>query len=100
MRLEEHDKEICLALLEAADLADLWNDLLNVQTDLYFTQEAGLIASQKFWQEAKNILEFGSGNGAYLDQLSARFEGKNYLGIEKQSKLAKQSNQNFGRSEI
>ena len=95
-RLDEHDKETCLELLEAADLGTLWDNFLSLQTELYFNQEADLIESQQFWQKAKNVLELGSGNGAYLHKLSARFQDKNYLGIEKQSKPVTQAEQNFG----
>lgn len=95
-RLDEYDKATCLQMLEEVDLADLWNVFLSVQTDLFFNQEADWIANQKCWQEAKNVLELGSGNGAYLHKLSERFKDKNYLGIEKQPKPANQSNQNFG----
>ena len=65
-----------------------------------FTQEADLIANQNFWQQAKNVLELGSGNGAYLHRLSTRFSDKNYLGVEKQPEPVKQSNQNFGGSKL
>lgn len=94
-RLDEYDKKSCLELLQAADLSELWNAVLSVQTKLFFTQEADLIANQEFWQKAKNVLELGSGNGAYLHRLSTRFADKNYLGVEKQHELVKQSNQNY-----
>ena len=63
--LDEHDKETCLELLETADLGTLWDNFLKRPTELYFTPEADLIESHKFWQKAKNVLELGSGNGAF-----------------------------------
>ncbi len=98
--LDEDDKQTSLELLETADLDSLWDNFLSVQTELYFTQEADLIEGQKFWQKAENVLELGSGNGAYLHKLSARFQDKNYLGIEKQSKPVSQSEQNFSGSKL
>lgn len=95
--LEQYDQETCLEMLEAIELADLWSHFLSGQTNLFFDQEAGLITSESFWQEAKSILEIGSGNGAYLHKLSGRFEDKQYVGIEKQAKLVEQSTQQFGQ---
>ena len=33
--LDEHDEKSCLELLKTADLAELWNALLSVQTELF-----------------------------------------------------------------
>lgn len=95
--LEEYDQETCLEMLKAVDLTDLWSCYLSGQTNLFFDQEAELIANETFWQEVKNVLDLGSGNGAYLHKLSARFEEKHYVGIEKQAKFVEQANQKFGK---
>ncbi len=95
-RLFEYDKQICTEILQTADEADLWNHFLTGQVGLYFSQEAKLLASEKCWLTAQNVLDLGSGNGMYLYRLSEAFKDKAYLGIEKQLSLVKQSDEEFG----
>ena len=95
-RLYEFDKETSIQMLESATLQELWDAFLSVQTELFFSQEAEQLANQKFWQESHDVLEMGSGNGAYLNQLSHEFDDKRYVGIERQHHLALQSEKNFG----
>lgn len=95
-RLYEFDKETAVQMLESATLQELWDAFLVVQTDLFFSQEAAQLANQKFWQDANDVLELGSGNGAYLNQISHHFHDKKYFGIEKQTLPALQSEKNFG----
>ena len=40
--LEQYDKETCLKILEDANLDELWNRFLFVQTTLFFEQESHL----------------------------------------------------------
>lgn len=96
--LDEYDKENCLELLETVELGDLWNDFLSIQTDLYFPQEVDWIKNQKSWQNTKDVLELGSGNGAYLNKLSENFKDKNYLGVEKQFRFVSESSHRFSKS--
>ena len=93
--LESYPKETCLTILQNVEFADLWNNFLSVQTTLYFDQESELINNQNFWKDAQHVLEIGSGNGAYLHCLSEKFQQKNYTGVEKESNLVDQANQQF-----
>lgn len=97
-RLIEYDQQTCTEILREADLRDVWNCFLKGQADLFFNKDAELLMSEKGWTTAKNILELGSGTGAYLFRLSEIFKDKNYLGLEKQSTFVQQSNIQFGRA--
>ncbi len=96
-RLFEYDKQTCAEILQAADEADLWNHFLTGQVNLYFSQEAKLLASENCWLTAQNVLDLGSGNGMYLYRLSEEFNDKAYLGIDKQLSLVEQSNEELSR---
>lgn len=97
-RLIEYDQQTCVEMLQAADLPELWNYFLKGQANLYFDQEAEWLSEKDCWTRAQNIVELGSGNGAYLSRLSETFNGKTFLGIEKQASFVEQSNVHFGRS--
>lgn len=99
-KLIEYDQYACAEVLQEADLSDLWNYFLKGQADLFFSQEAELLANEPSWMIAQNILELGSGNGAYLYRLSEIFKDKKYIGIEKQPSLVVQSNAQYGRDGI
>lgn len=96
--LVEYDKQTCVEILQAADLPELWNYFLKGQANLYFSQEAEWLSQEDCWTRAQNILELGSGNGAYLSRLSEVFKEKTFLGVEKQASFVEQSNSQFGRS--
>lgn len=96
-KLIEYDQYTCADALKEADLSDLWNCFLQGQADLYFGQEAEFLANETSWMVSQNILELGSGNGAYLYRLSEMFKDKKYIGIEKQPSLVVQSNAQYGR---
>ena len=96
-KLLEYDTSTCAKILQEADLSDLWNYFLKGQADLFFSQEAEFLADEKGWTRAQNVLELGSGNGAYLYHLSEVFQDKQYWGVEKQPKLVTQSNAQYGR---
>lgn len=96
-KLIEYDQYTCAEILQEANLSDLWNYFLKGQADLFFNQEAELLAAEKGWIMSQNILELGSGNGAYLYRLSEVFKDKTYLGVEKQFSLVTQSNVQYGR---
>ncbi len=97
-KLVEYDQYTCAEILQEANLSDLWNCFLNGQADLFFSHEAEFFASENSWITAQNILELGSGNGAYLYRLSEVFKDKEYLGIEKQSLLVIQSDAQYSRT--
>ena len=96
-RLIDYDRHTCAGRLQAAELSDLWNWFLKGQADLFFGGEAEQFASEQAWVAARNILEIGSGNGAYLHHLAETFPDKTYLGVDKQLPFVAQSNAQFGR---
>lgn len=98
--LIEYDKEMCLEKLEQATTEELWDVFLEGQAELFFEPEFQWIASQSWWTEVTNILEFGSGNGAYLSKLSDQFHEKNFFGIEKLSLSVKQANERYAKDKI
>ena len=87
------DKTTCLEELEKAADAQLWDVFLEGQSNLFFDSEFAWIAKGIWWKEAKNILEIGSGNGAYLYKLSQQFQDRMYKGIEKLSQPVKDANE-------
>lgn len=97
-RLVEYDQVTCAEILQTAELPDLWNYFLKGQVNLFFSQEAEWLSEKECWTGARNILELGSGNGAYLSRLSEMFNDKIFLGVEKQSSLVEQSSAQFSRS--
>lgn len=98
--LIEYDKEMCLEKLEQSTTEELWDIFLEGQAELFFEPEFQWIASQSWWADAKNILEFGSGNGAYLSKLSDQFPEKNFFGIEKLSLSVKQANERYAKDKV
>lgn len=93
--LIETDKATCLEELEKATEAQLWDVFLEGQSGLFFDSEFAWISKGSWWQEAKNILEIGSGNGAYLYKLSQQFQDKEYKGIEVLSQSVKDANERY-----
>ena len=98
--LIETDKTTCLEELEKATDAQLWDVFLEGQSKLFFDSEFAWIAKGIWWQEAKNILEIGSGNGAYLYRLSQQFQDKMYKGVEKLSQPVKDANKRYACSNL
>ncbi len=48
-KLVEYDQYACAEILQEATLSDLWNYFLKGQADLFFSQEAELLADEKGW---------------------------------------------------
>jgi SAM-dependent methyltransferase len=98
--LVECDKATCLEELEKATDSQLWDNFLEGQAKLFFDSEFIWIAKGVWWQGAKNILEIGSGNGAYLYRLSRQFYDKTFKGIEKLSQPVKQANEQYAGTNL
>lgn len=98
--LIEIDKVTCLEELTKATDADLWDAFLEGQTQLFFESESSWIAKGDWWDEARDILEIGSGNGAYLYALSQKFQNKIFKGIEKLDQPVKQANELYAWSNL
>lgn len=89
------DKTTYLENLEKATDAQLWDVFLEGQSKLFFDSEFAWMAKGIWWQEAKSILEIGSGNGAYLYKLSQQFPDRTYKGIEKVQQPVKDANERY-----
>ena len=90
--LAEYDKTTSLQQLTQATNTELWDIFLSIQVDLFFDQEANWIQQQPCWAPAQQVLEIGSGNGAYLSKLAHRFPQKVFHGVQKLPAFVKQSN--------
>ncbi len=98
--LIEYDKTACLERLEKASTEELWDVFLEGQAQLFFEPEFQWIANQVWWQQAKSILEIGSGNGAYLSKLADQFQEKTFYGIDNLSLSVKHANERYARDRI
>lgn len=98
--LIDADKTTCLEELEKATDTQLWDVFLEGQSRLFFDSEFAWISKGSWWQEAKNILEIGSGNGAYLYKLSQQFQDKEYKGIEILSQSVQDANERYALSNL
>jgi len=98
--LLEGDKIVCLDQLERASKEDLWDAFLEGQAKLFFESEIKWLTNQTWFQQAKNVLEFGSGNGAYLSQLAERFQDKTFHGIEKLHSSVITSNKYYSNEKV
>lgn len=98
--LIKYDETICLEQLEKATNEKLWDAFLEVQADLFFEPEFQWIANQGWWEEVKNTLEIGSGNGAYLSKLADQFPEKSFYGMEKLPLSVEQANERYAGNRI
>lgn len=96
-RLADYDRESCVEMLQETDLSDLWSCFLKGQTSLYFDQEKEWFLREEGWKRAQNVLDLGSGNGAYLSQLAEAFREKSFLGIDKKASFVEEANAQFHR---
>jgi len=88
-------KEQLLNRLESTDLDNLWIQFLKIQSDLFFDKEFAPIFDQTWWNEARDVLEIGSGNGDLLVKMSAAFPDKKYVGIDQQSTSVARAQEHF-----
>ena len=59
-----------------------WNDLLNIQTDLFIPYEISLLYRCYDWEVSTSILDIGCGNGYFTKQLSNQFPEKQFTGLD------------------
>lgn len=89
-------KQSFLDLLDQSSIKALWDQILKLQVQLYFKKE--LLYLQKHlpqWQYASSVLDVGSGNGFYLNQMSERYPGKKFYGFEKDSEYVRTSSEKY-----
>lgn len=61
----------------------------------FFKKELGLIFDERWWHEARDVLQIGSRNGLLLSQLASAFPEKRYIGFEKGRHFARSSQEKF-----
>ncbi|MFO1184508.1 MAG: class I SAM-dependent methyltransferase [Bauldia sp.] len=59
-----------------------WDDLLNLQVDLFLPQELDYLRHDPVWHSASDVLDVGCGNGYYLSRLQSFFPAKSYVGMD------------------
>jgi ubiquinone/menaquinone biosynthesis C-methylase UbiE len=64
-----------------------WDDLLTLQTDLFFQHELDGFLQNEDWLKAATVLDVGCGNGYYVSRLASSFPEKTYVGIDTSSAL-------------
>jgi len=61
----------------------IWDDLQRLQADLCFDQEiAAYYMSDKWLDDARTVLDVGTGNGYFLNKIWQHFPNKSYTGID------------------
>lgn len=98
--LIEYDRSICLERLETATNEELWDVFLEGQAEYLFEPEFQWIGNEAWWRDVRNVLEIGSGNGAYLSKLADRFQEKTFLGIEKLPLSVQQANARYASEKV
>lgn len=65
----------------------IWDRMQRLQTDFAFAQELSFYYTSNQWNDARTVLDIGTGNGYYLKLLAARFPHKKYIGIDTSAEL-------------
>jgi SAM-dependent methyltransferase len=79
----EHDAGAKKLLnMSSAEALSRWDDLLQLQVDVFFAHELDLLYAFEPWRHAASVLDAGCGNGYYLAKLQTFFPEKSYLGID------------------
>jgi SAM-dependent methyltransferase len=65
----------------------IWDQMQRIQTDFAIPQELSFYFTSPQWHEARTVLDIGSGNGYYLEQIAAVFPEKSYTGIDTSAEL-------------
>ncbi len=63
-------------------LLGVWDRMQQLQVDFCLPFELAFYDRCSAWLEARSVLDVGSGNGYYIEQLSKRFPDKHYTGID------------------
>jgi SAM-dependent methyltransferase len=93
-------KESYLKIIEAIPISELWDSFLNVQANLFFNKEFGLIFGERWWVEARKVLQIGSQNGQLLALLANEFPEKKYVGLEKEPDFVRSSQEKFQKDSL
>lgn len=74
------ENEILDTSTEAA--ATRWDDLLTLQTELFFPHELDAFLANEDWPNAATALDVGCGNGHYVSRLATFFPDKAFVGLD------------------
>lgn len=78
----------------------IWNQMQRLQTDFAIPQELSFYFTSPHWHEARTVLDIGSGNGYYLEQIAALFPEKSYTGIDTSPELVGVANREVRKKNI
>ena len=71
----------------SSEAASNWDQLLQLQTEMFLPSEIKFFLSCKEWLDAQSVLDVGCGNGAYISKIAHHFPEKTYLGIDTSPEL-------------
>lgn len=98
--LVRSNKAECFEKLKTTSDEELWSIFLKGQTNLFFPREFQWIEKGKWWKEAKDVLELGSGDGSYLNKLSQKFPHIHFKGVELVEKYVKSATANYSHDQL
>lgn len=95
------DKTETLDKLNAYSIETLWDIILKLQVKLYADKEITYFNQHMpWWQDAKNMLDVGSGNGYYTNHLAKRFPRKSFYCMEVKADFVKQASERYGSNNL
>jgi len=69
--------------IRSKQLQRIWDELQRLQTDFCFDQELSAYYMCDYWlNDARSILDAGTGNGYFLNRIRELFPRKQYTGID------------------
>jgi SAM-dependent methyltransferase len=84
-----------------SDLFQIWDEVQRVQADFCFPQEISAYYMSENWiKSAKKILDVGTGNGYFLNMISAAFPEKLYTAIDISNEFIEKAKQDQKNSKI
>jgi SAM-dependent methyltransferase len=83
-----------------SEAAEVFDRALKLYTEYFFPLELPLYYSSPSWLQARRVLDIGTGNGAYLAQLSTWFPDKEYKGIDRDPTMVEVAKQRHARERM
>jgi SAM-dependent methyltransferase len=81
-------------------IQSIWDQMQRIQTDFAIPQELSFYFTSPQWHEARTVLDIGSGNGYYLEQIAALFPEKTYTGIDTSAELVGIANRERSKKNV
>jgi tRNA G46 methylase TrmB len=76
---------------------ETWDRMLNLQIDFGLPVELPIFYAFCGWIECSNVLDIGTGNGRYVEELLKRFPDKKFVCIEPELDYVKFARNRFGK---